>query len=468
MRKARVVLTLALVGVSMSLAADASATAVSPQVQIKVVPLAPAVGQVVVVAVHVRGLGRERVARAAVSYGDGQKVSIARLPSRLTHRYRRAGTFRLNIALAIRGHRPLRAAIVLKVRARSHAGALPSPATVPVVCEVDPNPDFMIATATDLYELAGGRLHRFARYGPYVPGWHGPSVGLSAPFGCGSRRQWSADFSKYLFSGIPVGGNVAHIGVYDIRSGHVTDLTAIRQGSGFSAPNLEEERPEFLGPGGPAIVYGSDDIVFRRAEQAYETSLSNPSQEVPIAETSHDAYAAPELDVFGNHYEQEISGGRTFGLNGAALANPNGTLVAATKTFDGPIAWAAADPGDLHDIKCFERHEGGVLGWRDSSHLVVAEVEGFQNNLAAGDVALATIATDGSLVSCKRILPPTEKRIANPYLSLDETRVLFTLENVAGPEPYGVSIEGEGVSNPVPTTPELNLETAKIFDPIVP
>jgi len=96
------------------------------------------------------------------------------------------------------------------------------------------------------------------------------------------------------------------------------------------------------------------------------------------------------------------------------------------------------------------------------------EVEGFQNDLEAGDVALATIAPDGSLVSCKRILPPTEKRIVNPYLSLDETRVLFTLENVAGPEPYGVSIEGEGVSNPAPTAPELNPAKGEIFDPIVP
>jgi hypothetical protein len=451
----------------MSLVASASASA-SLQVRLTANTTRPAIGQLAVVQIHVPGVRRERVTRSTVSYGDGQTASAPRLLNRLTHRYSRAGTFRLTVALVIRGHRRLHAVIGLKVHARSNAGALPSPATVPVVCEDDPSPETSVATATNLYELSGGRLHRFARYGPELPGWHGPSVGLWAPFGCGPRRRWSADFSKVLVSGIPAGGAANHIGVYDIRSGRVTDLTAIRQKSGFSAPNFEEGGAEFLGPGGPSIVYGSDAITFTRAGQVYETSLSNPSQEVPITETSYSAYAAPGLEVFGDHYEQEISGGRTLGLNGAPLANPNGTLVAATKTFDGPIAWAAADPGGLRDIKCFERHGGGVLGWRDSSHLVVAEVEGFQNDLEAGDVALATIAPDGSLVSCKRILPPTEKRIANPYLSLDETRVLFTLENVAGAEPYGVSIEGEGVSNPAPTAPELNPAKGEIFDPIVP
>ncbi|MCA1707446.1 MAG: hypothetical protein LC808_30940, partial [Actinobacteria bacterium] len=150
-----------------------------------------------------------------------------------------------------------------------------------------------------------------------------------------SRSSFSADYTKYLFAAIPPRGDSAdHLGVIDLRTGAVTDLTAPRQQHDFSSPILNETVPTFLGAGGDRISFGSETIAFVYDYQDGEakfavTSLANPSQATPVATTRRGYLHEPMID---GHFEQLVAQTRDREYDYASVASGDGRLVTA---YDG-------------------------------------------------------------------------------------------------------------------------------------
>lgn len=329
----------------------------------------------------------------------------------------------------------------------------PFPSGVPVVCSAGNG-------SVTLYALQHGTLRQFARLNAAVTGWS--SRGLSnAIVDCHARRSWSKDFSKYVFSAVPPGGDrsVEHLGVIDVRTGAVQDLTVPRQLAGFSAPVLSEASPEFLGTGGPLVTFGSEVVFFQQNTQYHVLALNHPAMATPVQASPF----GPSLNlVTGNHVEQQIDQGFEIGrANNRPLSSPDGSLIAwNTQTDPSVRVWpAAAPPGALVD--CPAGDSDIVLGWRDPTHLAIA-------SHSLGSVGLATLAADGTLVSCRALIPPSPRSISQVALSLDGTKLFFAADGPSGLEQYFVSTLGESTSEPQRATRESIPAGSVVFFPAGP
>jgi PKD domain len=447
--------------------ACADSVAAVSSVSLGVVTRPAVAGRPVVFSVAVslpRGAGLRRY---EIRFGDGSHVSGKRPPARLSHTYRRAGRYRVSIALSTNRRRHERATSIVSVRGSSQPIGSLSPAQLPVVCAPNVVETITVSGGVTLYEYLGGRLVRLARLDPsLLPGWKNTGGAVIEPINCFVRRAWSSDFSKYLFAGTTPTGAAEHIGVVDVHTGHVTDLTALRQQNGFGAPVLSEHNPEFLGAGGTTVTFGSDTVLFRRGGQTYMTSLSHPTLESPVQSTEVGLTFA---SVTGNHFEQQITGGfdPEEPISNYPLASPGGGFIVWHETRDGSatIVWPAASPDAYKKILCPEGSGQYALGWRDANHLLMSIPGEAGNALAIG---LATLNPDGSVQSCRPVLPPTEKTISNAYLSLDGRQLHFQLAGPTGTESYRVSILGETVSAPERAQPELLPPSSTVFYPVLP
>jgi PKD domain-containing protein len=408
-------------------------------------------------------------------FGDGHRVAGRRRrpPTRVTHVYRLAGRYR--VTLVVRGgHHAwrVRRRVTVKPRAAHQLFA----AGVPVVC-------VPVGDGVTLSAYRDGRAQQFATVGPGdLAGWD------AHPVTCDERLDWSADFSMYAFAGTPPGADdsVVHIGVLNLATHAVSDVTAPRQQGGFSAPTLSENAVQFLGAGDGRVSFGSTSL-FVHSSAGYTDDhylvvpVGDPARATEV--TPSTAYPVqPTISrVAGGHFEQQIDSGVKPGvLSNGPLASPDGKLIAwypglgqqGVDPFDLGAELDVWQPGHgdaLKPVKC-PTPDGyaGALGWRDATHLLVA-LRGSDDLFTGGwdSIGLVTLGPDGSTQGCRLVLPPTSKDVTQPYLSLDGQRMFFTTPGPTGPQSWVVSLAGDSASAPQQTSsPETYPSGAVVFYPV--
>lgn len=270
-----------------------------------------------------------------------------------------------------------------------------------------------------------------------IPGWEQP-IGIDTGYGL-TIHAFSADFSRAVFSGRPEGLLADHIGVIDLRTGEVTDLTAARQGGDFADAVLCEDTAGFVTQLSPKVRNGDDEILFLTRNGTNEgpgwcfgepavTRLSQPSTVAPTT--------ADNLPL-SQRVQGSADGAYWFGIredeDGRALGE--GFVEAATGRVTAPNCVSGQegmlDHGD-------ENEE--LLGWTGPRQVAIGVVDP-PGSSAVVDYRLATLGSDGK-VTCSGGLPKTGKTTSGVDLSFDAQSILFTVEGVSGPEQYSVGIEG--------------------------
>lgn len=293
-----------------------------------------------------------------------------------------------------------------------------------------------------------------------IPGWNTTSRdGEDTGPGC-DRNQWSGDLKRLVFSGLPEGSTASHVALMDVSTQAITDLTASRQGQGFSAKVLDESYPHFLGTGGNRVNVGNNQV-FAMSNGGAEREglifdLSQPSKvrHVPVKlQTSidGDGFYGPV-----GHSELQVDSGFQPGQgNPRPLANPDGSLIA----WGGYVA-QPAHAEERVQINCPPLSSSYPLGWVDARHLAVA------SNAGNGSAALVTLSGQGRVQACTSLLPPTDKIISGQLLSLDGTRLSFSTEGSSGQQVYVVPTSGRLPGEPVPGTADGLPEGTLVWFPI--
>ncbi len=242
--------------------------------------------------------------------------------------------------------------------------------------------------------------------GALLSGWNIQDTAVGEM--CDNRDQWSADFSRLLFTGEPANSSASHIGYIDVTDNKVVDLTQQRQKSDFSSPLLNEASPQFLGAGGSKLNFGSDTILFTDStgSQLFTTSISSPTTATHLAASppQHDELLVRAFDPGrANNFDQP---------------SPRGDYLADADT--GLIRVRPIGATDWNYPSC--QASGYPLGWVDDHHLVVADT---------ASVAVVTITADGKVASCSDPVPATPQSLSGFELSFDRKTLTFSASGAA-------------------------------------
>ena len=256
-----------------------------------------------------------------------------------------------------------------------------------------------------------------------LPGWDGNGLDVDGNYFEHLVEPFSADFSQVVFAGQPYGAAAKHIGRLDLLTGDVVDMTAARQGTGFSDPVLCEDAPGYVFQTSPAAGSGSDTLVFRARSGAlggnawcfgdrFLSSVSNPRQVAQIDEQPSYWWTRKDASEDGRYL---------FGYDEAT----------------GVDGFHAADGSQHVEVDCVPDGDYGenelLLGWVGprTVALEVSEV----------DWRTATILPDGR-VECAGGIPATDKEISDVELSFDSKAILFSAEGTSGTEQYRQPVTG--------------------------
>ena len=248
------------------------------------------------------------------------------------------------------------------------------------------------------------------------------------------RTDFSADFSKVLVVGTPPGFTHDHVGVVDLLTGTVTDLTAPRQGKGFSDPVLCEESPEFvpstIGVGG----FGSDLVLLSSGNGGGGVATGGCPRDHDLIVPVSDPSKATIVDYSGaqapfppgyreRHPAGMISPDGRFMLGKSDRGNGGSLQVLATgKVVDPPV-------------DCFKQPNSNIVdiqGWIGPQTYVAALYR---------DYRIVSVAADGTQ-TCSGGLPATDKEVTKPTLTFDRTGVVFTVPGPSGTEEYRQPVTG--------------------------
>jgi hypothetical protein len=251
---------------------------------------------------------------------------------------------------------------------------------------------------------------------PLILGWDLPSLG------CNNPTSWSPDFTKYLFAGIPPGGSASHIAVVDLTKGTLTDLTQLRQGSGFSDEVLYETDPAFVSdtPTDKA-TFGSNVVVFVRDNKLFTVDIRSPESDSQLRDTNGTAPGHPEHDL------------RLGARSDFRRASPDGAFIADPAIGSTIYPAGKVDQEQTPTCPGMEGSFGGtVLGWADANHAVYS---------AGSGLGLVTVA---DTLECVSLIPPTDKLLSDFQLLPDGSAVTFTAGGPNGDEVYEVSTKLPG------------------------
>jgi hypothetical protein len=247
---------------------------------------------------------------------------------------------------------------------------------------------------------------------PLILGWGLPSLG------CNNPTSWSPDFTKYLFAGVPPGGAASHIAVIDLAKGTLTDLTAPRQGSGFSDQVLNETDPSFISDTPTdKVTFGSNVVLFKRDNKLFTVDTRAPESDAQLSDTNGTAPGHPEHDL-----RQGVrSDFRRASPDGAFIADPanESTIYPAGKTNQAMTPVCPGMEGSFVG--------GTVLGWADATHAVY---------WAGSALGLVTV---GDTLECESLLPATDKLLSDFQLLPDGSAVTFTAGGPNGDQVYQVA-----------------------------
>jgi hypothetical protein len=265
---------------------------------------------------------------------------------------------------------------------------------------------------------------------------------------CTYRASWSRDWSKVLFSGVPPGGEKNHVGLINIQSSSVTDLTATRQGTGFSSPTLWEVSPRFLSQGGSPLRYGSDDFAF--------TSYANGDHTWLRSSISKPTKVASMGDLAG-HDETVIRGIDPNAGNNFAQPSPSGELLADVwiSTLSARKIGSSGDSA-WHHMGC--NFPGYPKRWVNSTQLIASSADG---------PIRITIDPNGGQLRCEPILPPNTRSISQWWISYDRKKLVFKADGPTGTQTWEMPVSGPKTEpiiseDSIPTFPQ----GTQIFYPI--
>lgn len=398
--------------------------------------------------VHVVAKGKKRI-RVVVRADRGERcLVVVRRGRRRTQKRLRMGRPKREIAVRLRG----KGKIHVSVRCRRPPSKR-SPRRQPQRVAFGPY-DTVMAEVSDshirIYKGSGDRdLTLIYEASLDLPGWQATYLKPSGGYYEHQVDPFSADFSRVLFSGAPVGLNASHIGVLDLANGTAVDLTAPRQGNDFASPVLCEDNPGFQSQTSPVAGNGSDANVFlsRSGTLAYPGSycFGDPAQS-RVSDPAH----ATAID-FAND-EQEPPSERVIGsgdgryIFGTLRAPASGQgFLAADGTAQFPVDCGSSQ------TEFDGKPEAFLLGWIGPRTVVLALT--FSGSLdQAHDWRTATLLDDGT-VKCQGGVPPTDKRVTGVSLSFDNRAILFSVEEASGVIKYRQPIDG---GPPVPASyPDL-------------
>lgn len=235
------------------------------------------------------------------------------------------------------------------------------------------------------------------------------------PFDCRQRAAFSSDFSKVAVSANElVDGTVTpHVGYIDLETGEFVDLTAMRQGTGFSDEVLSEFNAVFLGTSSP-ITFG-DTIAFSSGiDNSWKAEdPANPGTLTPVPDE------VPRLD------HQQIRG---FNHTQTLIPSPRGDWIASDVGDVDVELWPAGTmaTADPITVRCADN----VLGWIGDYELVVAP-ETYYGMPGTGPMLARVTITDGT-ATCEEFLPPNDRGPADFSLSLDGETVTFSAAGLTG------------------------------------
>lgn len=266
-------------------------------------------------------------------------------------------------------------------------------------------------------------------------------IGVSLPgFGCSDRASFGPDYSKFALEFSTPGGG-QHVGYVDLASSTLVDLTALRQGSGFSSVVLRETFPRFES--------AADRF---RIENKIQFTQGGPDG----SKTLTVDLASPTVAVPSEYLKRPGTSGQEFtGQHSNTIASPDGRFVAEDGS--GASVWPY-DSTKRVSVSSECNPRGGtfgsqLLGWFDSRHFVLA-----------GDERVVLVAIDdrSAIVDCKDVLPTnTGRTIVLPRLRFDGKVVYVTTNGTAGRETY--SIDPSNPQEPVRASPAAPPDGVRFF-----
>lgn len=268
---------------------------------------------------------------------------------------------------------------------------------------------------------------------------------------CTERLQWSGDYRKALFSFLPDADKpVKHVGLIDLETEKVIDLTAMRQdGEDFGEKILSETAATFELVGDPGS-YSVDDnsvIISPDEKETYPTEGEATNVRVPIDDPDH-ASPAEQEDSRDNWFEPLVFDGDwtseedQYSLGGRWIATDSGAV--EDSTADGIEIAPSDNYRQSKKIAC--TGEGAVVGWLNDSQLIVWDGK---------KLFPLTVAQSGKAQCGESLLPSNDYSIADVKLSPDGRFVYLGWVKGAAEKSYRVStLGGKAVPASVPKPPE--------------
>ena len=214
----------------------------------------------------------------------------------------------------------------------------------------------------------------------------------------------------------PPGAGQEHMIMIDLPTHTLTDLTAARQGSGFSAKVLCDSHPGFISDGpSDKVSFGSNIVLFEEGNVLSTLDVRSPSSSTPVAGDPWEGH--PEYWLWNRITGQNNS----VSPDGTYIFNESGVGLAAEHD---PVQIPECTGGNAADFT------GSFLGWTDSTHAV------FENSKFPHFLGLVTV--DGTNLGCESLIPPTERNIRVVRLTPDSQRVILAADGPNGEEVYSV------------------------------
>jgi hypothetical protein len=317
-----------------------------------------------------------------------------------------------------------------------------------VVCEKASDDTLTISQ----YPRTGGSLTLVLSIRPWdiMVGWK-PPIPLDSTGECANPLLWSPDFRWHLEVGTPPGtagaGPLYHVVLIDTVSKTFTDLTALRQGSGFSDPVLSERNPMFISDApSERISFGSNVIVM--SSNAFPSGNASVDRRTPTIASDVATATGGTRTLIAGHPETALAGIGTSYVK----ASPGGKYLAEDRRvspapdFKQQIALECLDPNDFFPT---------TLGWIDPTHVIVT---------SGSSQAMIVDVVSTPKPTCQPIIPPTDKNIYGMALSEDGTTLTFDADNASG----GRTTYAVPVSSPLSapkTIPRTSTPVGTVFRP---
>ena len=250
-------------------------------------------------------------------------------------------------------------------------------------------------------------------------------------YDCGllDRHNFSPDFRYVAFQDEVTDGEVrVHAMVADLTTGSVRDVSAEREGSGFSASALAEGEPRFLADGRLAVASMSGTYEYRGFD------LNDPTNESPVSAAelgfeSWDAWLAWGRDMY---LRRTNDGSKVITVGN--FPNPSKTRVIKMGVNSG---FAVTNENWEETSTTQIPMEFGV--WVNDDQLIASYLDG---------LGIMQPESDRSLTPVLDFLPESDNYIYDVRLSPDGTKVYFFADGATAAGVYSVPANSGGPTEP--------------------